>query len=64
MYLFSHISFVDIFAILHISPSIAANYEAVELEKAKLRIATERQLVLEKEAQTEQLRAQIEARKG
>merc|ERR1712196_540442 len=40
---------------------IRRNYEAMEAEKTKLLISTETQKVVEKQAQTEQLRATIEA---
>lgn len=46
-----------------IPEQIRRNFEAMEAEKTKLLIATETQLVVEKEAQTESMRATIEAQK-
>eukprot|EP00455_Lapot_gusevi_P013290 TRINITY_DN16445_c0_g2_i1.p2 TRINITY_DN16445_c0_g2~~TRINITY_DN16445_c0_g2_i1.p2 ORF type:complete len:340 (-),score=91.14 TRINITY_DN16445_c0_g2_i1:1102-2121(-) len=46
-----------------IPESVRKNYEMVEVEKAKVRVAAERQKVVEKEAETERLKATIEATK-
>jgi len=46
-----------------IPPAIARNYELMEAEKTKLMIATQRSKVIEKEAETERIRAMIEAQK-
>lgn len=46
-----------------IPEKIRSNYEAMEAEKSKLMIVTQRQKVVEKEAETERKRAVIEAEK-
>jgi len=46
-----------------IPKSIARDYEAMEAEKTKLLISTQHQRVIEKEAETERLRAMISAEK-
>ena len=46
-----------------IPESIRKNYELMEAEKTKLMISTQRQKVVEKEAETERKKAVIEAEK-
>jgi len=46
-----------------VPPQIARNFELMEAEKTKLLIAIQKQKVIEKEAETERIRAMIEAQK-
>jgi len=46
-----------------IPPSIRKNYESIETERTRLKVAEETQRVIEKEAETEKKRALIEAQK-
>lgn len=51
------------FLIVSSSERVMNNYEMLEVEKANVRIANVRQRLIEKQSETEQLKAQIEARK-